>query len=601
MKRAAIYVRVSTQDLQTNDRQWEDLEIVAKADGYSEDNIEIYADKISGFVKGDDRPEFSKLIRIIRNDPDYFGCIYVHEISRLGRNPDHISMMIAEISNARVPIYILNLNQYTLVHGERNTFTNIVVKIMSEIAHQEVETLKMRFKSGLRSGVKKGRVGGGLTQSYGYRNDNQMLVVDEEEALIVKDIFDKYAAGQSSKEIADYLNKNNVPTRSNKAFGDKEFVYTKTNTKKNAKDIKWSGVQIITMLTNTIYKGERRFKDEIFPIQGIISKEQFDECTRIRTSKTDRDYNLEYDYLLRGLLKCGVCGRNFYGKYNRKHGGDKLYVCSSRVPTGQRCANVGINISYIESVVYDVLIGSGALAKRIQNKDSIMISTKADIEKYKSNLAQLNSEVIEAEEAKKRIQNLYFKGRLTDAEVEENLSENEIEIEELMKKIKFQESNLQSSNKLLKKLQSNLASSEFFTKLKDERKQVIKIFKEFVNEIRITKMTTKYVYVEIFLSIDGKKFDDSIKVFLDMAVPRFKTVNMYYDLAMEMLDTNPRQILHHRKKDSIADIFNSHPTVGYDEVFKDKLKIPSTQRMFIEPDNIFKLPIEKVQVSTLDK
>lgn len=188
--KAIIYVRVSSSDdKQSNERQIDELKHKAILDGYSEEDIVVYADKISGFSKGDSRPAFSELLIAIRSESELYTMMYIHEISRLGRNPDNVQMLLSEISSLKIPIYIKSINLYTTTDGDRNSFTNIIIIILSEFAHQEVEYLKMRVKSSLMSAARRGRVGGGIVYSYGFKNENQMLVIDQEEAIVIREIY----------------------------------------------------------------------------------------------------------------------------------------------------------------------------------------------------------------------------------------------------------------------------------------------------------------------------------------------------------------------------------------------------------------------------
>ena len=117
-------------------------------------------------------------------------------------------------------------------------------------------------------------------------------------------------------------------------------------------DIRWSDKQIHDIIRNPIYKGQRRFKGEFLTIPPIISEELFDECTQIRENKRTRNMTTTYTYLLKDLLICGRCGRNYYARYKPIKGGDKVYKCSSTLTIKKSCGNCGININLIESVFF---------------------------------------------------------------------------------------------------------------------------------------------------------------------------------------------------------------------------------------------------------
>ena len=81
--KVAIYCRVSTQ-MQSTDRQKDELLTFAKNQNYIINEENIYIDIISGYSTGEDRPEYTKLLKSIQNgDVD---TILFSELTRLRRN-----------------------------------------------------------------------------------------------------------------------------------------------------------------------------------------------------------------------------------------------------------------------------------------------------------------------------------------------------------------------------------------------------------------------------------------------------------------------------------------------------------------------------------
>ena len=104
-----------------------------------------------------------------------------------------------------------------------NTLGKIVVDIMINLADEEVRTLKQRSKSGILSGIKAGKVGGGKFKPYGFKvGDNKMIEIDYEEAQYVELIFNLYKSGKGTKVIANTLNnhEDDIKTRAHKSFGN---------------------------------------------------------------------------------------------------------------------------------------------------------------------------------------------------------------------------------------------------------------------------------------------------------------------------------------------------------------------------------------------
>lgn len=330
MKQAILYARVSTTDKQDFNRQIDDLTALAIRHGYDKKNIKVFAESISGYKKGNDRPKLQQMLEVVEASPKDV-TIYTTEISRIGRNPTETRRIIDRLTDIGVPVYIESLGQATIDgNGKRNMIMNIILQVLIEYANLEAETFKARSKSGLLNAARQGKAGGSLNFPYGYCKDGDgYLVVNPEEAEVIKDIFTLYQAGNGIKVISGILNDRKIPTRMNKTHAGKDIKYSTLT--KDGSSIKWSDKQIHDILKNSLYKGERRFRGELLPAPAIISKELWDECASIMESKTHRNYLTSYTYLLKDICTCGTCGRNYFAKYKPVEGGDKVYICSSRL------------------------------------------------------------------------------------------------------------------------------------------------------------------------------------------------------------------------------------------------------------------------------
>src|SRR3954463_16102703 len=110
MGRVAIYARVSTLDKQDYQRQISDCK-TAIGTKYTENNIEIFAEQISGYKENESRPQLSKLLSLIENDPTYFSKIYCTELSRLGRDPRSTRKMLDDLTDKKIPVFITSINR----------------------------------------------------------------------------------------------------------------------------------------------------------------------------------------------------------------------------------------------------------------------------------------------------------------------------------------------------------------------------------------------------------------------------------------------------------------------------------------------------------
>ena len=161
MERVVILARVST-DKQEYERQINELtEFCRKMNWQVE---KVFANKISGAVKNEEREEIVELIEYVKsNDICRVVCL---EISRVGRNTLEALKIIQTLNENGVSLYVKNYNLETLdSDGKVNPVASLICTILLEVASMERLTIKERMASGRkqyiekcrRDGVKMGR------------------------------------------------------------------------------------------------------------------------------------------------------------------------------------------------------------------------------------------------------------------------------------------------------------------------------------------------------------------------------------------------------------------------------------------------------------
>lgn len=161
MEKVVILARVST-DKQEYERQINELtEFCRKMNWQVE---KVFANKISGAVKNEEREEIVELIEYVKsNDICRVVCL---EISRVGRNTLEALKIIQTLNENGVSLYVKNYNLETLdSNGKVNPVASLICTILLEVASMERLTIKERMASGRkqyiercrRDGVKMGR------------------------------------------------------------------------------------------------------------------------------------------------------------------------------------------------------------------------------------------------------------------------------------------------------------------------------------------------------------------------------------------------------------------------------------------------------------
>lgn len=525
MGKIAIYARVSTKDKQDFKRQISDCK-TAIGDSYTQDDIEIFAEVISGYKKMEQRPQLESLLSKIEINPNYFDCIYITEISRLGRDPKQTRELIDRLTEKKIPIHITSINRKTLdADGERDSIMNIIIQVLIEFSDSESKTLKKRSQSGLLESAKfKGNAGGGKYLPYGYTKDKtKKLIVDDGEAIVIKQIFNLYKEDNGCKKIAGYLNDNKIPTRVSK-FGSQIMNF---NIEKVASDINWSDKTINDIIRNSIYKGDRKFKGQILNAPAIISTQLYDECIEIMDSKTHRNYLTTYTYLLKDLLVCGCCGRNYFAKYKPVEGGDKVYICSSRLKRNGNCGNIGVNISFLESVIFNEFNNSDTFLHYLKNTN-LKKTIQAKLKKIRHDLIIEEKSFEKKENEKQRLLDLYLASKIDLTNYEKNYEKLNKEEIDLATKIKLIKKEIFDNNKALSKQDDSIVTRQILNDAKNNRTELQVIFKQFIKKIIINKIDNKMVLATLFSSINGIELPTTLKIILDLSGMKKKPIRYSY-------------------------------------------------------------------------
>ena len=147
-KRAAIYLRVSTSD-QNTERQWLELSQVAEQREWS---CDIYEDKLSG--NNTDRPQFQKMMDAVVQGK--YAVVACHELSRLGRSLIDLVQTAETLKNCNTDLYLHKQAMDTSTSSGKLFFS-----LMASLAEFERDLLSERIKSGMaRRKAKDGNTGG---------------------------------------------------------------------------------------------------------------------------------------------------------------------------------------------------------------------------------------------------------------------------------------------------------------------------------------------------------------------------------------------------------------------------------------------------------
>jgi DNA invertase Pin-like site-specific DNA recombinase len=376
-----IYIRVSTEEqkktgVSLRDQEQRGIEFCIR-NGYE---YEVFSDGgYSGELDIEHRPELNRLVDKLLTKPKEIDGIFVVDIDRLTRDAQ-VGFFLKQIF-IEYDIKLFNVDGFEINLRDENEDLMMGIKLL--LSSFELKKLRVRIKRALERNVKDGKVMGGPFKPFGYqKGPENKLIIFEEESEIIKRIFQLCIEGLSTRKIADKLNEEGVPTKRSKS----EKGYLTFNGKTHTQFF-WRDAVIHNMLKNPLYKGERRYKGNIYPSPIIIEEDKFELVQRILTQRNNfKDTTNKHFYMLKGLIVCPVCGMRFYGR-KRVDLSDNQYICCSQ-RLKNFCGNRGMNIDKMNKVIWDLVINLPNNMKMImlENKDDYHIKLEKSLKRYKQKL-----------------------------------------------------------------------------------------------------------------------------------------------------------------------------------------------------------------------
>ena len=170
-------------------------------------NCGIYADEGVSGTSIKRRPAFQRMMNDCRDGK--LDLIITKSVSRFGRNTLDCLVCIRELKALHVDVYFEKENIHTL-HNEGE----ILLSLISAVSQAESETLSSNITWGIRRKYEKGHVQSIPCGKFlGYDKDaDGNLTINEEQAVIVRRIYQEFLEGNSYYAIANKLTAEAVPT-----------------------------------------------------------------------------------------------------------------------------------------------------------------------------------------------------------------------------------------------------------------------------------------------------------------------------------------------------------------------------------------------------
>lgn len=389
----------------------------------SVNQIVFYEEVVSGDTIAE-RPKMKELLNDINNN-SYKG-VFVVAVDRFSRG-DSIDQGI--VNNSFYYSNTLIITPDKIFDIANNEMDREQLEFGLFMSKREYNLIKRRMYQGRLDNVKKGLFVGS-TAPFGYdkikTNEKGYILVPNEDAKFVKEMFNMVIEGNGAVNIAKYLNSMGVVSkRSNKWSGSmvrsilKRPVYCGI--------IQWGENTFSTKMENGKIEKKSIRKKEYIKVEGkheaIISKETFDEVQKIMKSnyRSKVPNSLEIKNPFAGLIICGYClDHNHIVKHmkrippqNKKSKNGKTYYASKEAIT---CNNIGCkNVSSLSSIVEEKLIES--LKKILKEHKEYINNYEIEYQKQKKDntkmLDYINKEIEKNKKQLNKAQEFYELGDYT--------------------------------------------------------------------------------------------------------------------------------------------------------------------------------------------
>ena len=415
-KKCFLYLRVSTE-MQVDGYSLEAQKNCLKKFAEREELViaGVYEDAGKSGKSIEGRPAFRRMLSDIESGAgiDY---VMVYKLSRFGRNA-------ADILNSLELLQTYDVNLICIEEGIDSSQTSgkLLISVLSAVAEIERENILEQTMNGRREKARQGKWNGGPAP-YGYMIKDEILSINDEEAEIVRTIYDKYVntrLGYSG--IAKYFNLQGIKKTPRKESDIEEF----------------SAHFIQLLIDNPVYCGKiaygRRSKERVkgkkneYKLvkqkeyclvdgqhEGIISEELWQKAQEKRLAtgiKYSSKLGKERAHLLTGIIKCPKCGCGMYANrvcWTKKDGTYKevmYYSCSRNKQSRGRHCDYSANLKKtdIEPLVVEVikkLVQDEEFAVEIKRR----IGVQVDTDKIDTELFNYENKLKEVEANKSRLE-----------------------------------------------------------------------------------------------------------------------------------------------------------------------------------------------------
>lgn len=344
-----------------------------------------------------ERPGIQSLLEQVRNSK--INCIVVKDFSRFARDYIALGSYLEQIFPF-MGVRFLSVNDNYDSKNYQGSTADIDVNFKNLLYDLYSKDVSWKVRSSLAARKEQGQYISG-NSPFGYEKaseERHALVIEEDEAEVIREIFSLTVEGYTSTQIARRFNANHIKTPI-------EFKIEKGKTRRKPKGERflWNSSMICQILRNEIYIGnivqkkyEKDFpggKNHLKPREEwltcyhhhepIIEKSIFTQVQKERGKYQRHKENPQCGAMhpFTGKLVCGCCKRNLC----IKRGLNPYFTCHNRYSTAWEKCVYKVNTMFLEQYV---------LYKMQEKLDGEFIVRNAEVQKMEKQSAVLSEEML---------------------------------------------------------------------------------------------------------------------------------------------------------------------------------------------------------------
>ena len=336
--RVAAYARVSTEQ----DEQESSYE--AQVDFYTNfinsnpdwEFIGVFADKGITGTNTKNRESFNRMIDLALSGG--IDLILTKSISRFARNTVDTLQTVRELKAVGVEVRFEKENLHTL-----DPKCEVMLTIMSSLAQEESRSISENIRWAQQKNMREGKVHVAYSHFLGYcKGADGRLEIVEEEAKIVRSIYDMFLAGKTIRHIAEYLTDAGIPTPSGKNKWSVSTVKSILSNEKYKGDALLQKTYTVDYLTKEVRKNDGELRQYLVQNSHdpIIEPAVFDRVQELLRKHNAYRVKIRDNSPFSTKLICGDCG-GFYGhKVWHNHNNTERYdvwYCNQKYSHAEKC------------------------------------------------------------------------------------------------------------------------------------------------------------------------------------------------------------------------------------------------------------------------